>query len=159
MRDASDEDPNSYCARCARGRRWHWLFYLLYAIKYFVKNKYLAIKLIPATVRKVYRFKKYPHYKISMYRNIKSLLLGKRYKACKKFRLQHPRALQIKSKYGGLRFYMTHGTDRIFELIDKAEDKSYETCEKCGKPGKARDVGWIWTLCDECYERKMNENR
>lgn len=42
--------------------------------------------------------------------------------------------------------------DRANDAITKAEEKSYETCEWCGKPGKRRGRGWIRTLCDECVE-------
>ena len=63
-----------------------------------------------------------------------------------------PRASQVKEKFGGLRFYMTCGTDEIFDLIEKAEALSYKTCEECGQPGEERDTSWIRTLCDGCYE-------
>ena len=33
----------------------------------------------------------------------------------------HPKASQVKEKFGGLRFYMTHANDEIFDLIGKAE--------------------------------------
>jgi predicted HicB family RNase H-like nuclease len=64
----------------------------------------------------------------------------------------HPRAAQVKEKFGGLRFYMTSGTDEIYNLISEAEAKSRETCEECGKPGEERSMPWIRTLCDSCYE-------
>ena len=37
----------------------------------------------------------------------------------------HPRASQVKEKFGGLRFYMTHASDEIRELIGEAEALSY----------------------------------
>jgi|TARA_R110002110_G_scaffold207138_2_gene419342 hypothetical protein len=64
----------------------------------------------------------------------------------------YPRAAQVKEKFGGLRFYMTYSPDEIFDLISEAEALSYKTCEECGKPGGARDAGWIRTLCDYCHE-------
>jgi hypothetical protein len=64
----------------------------------------------------------------------------------------YPKASQVKEKYGGLRFYMTCGTDEIFDLIEEAEALSCETCEECGKPGEERGGGWIHTLCDDCNE-------
>ena len=60
--------------------------------------------------------------------------------------------VQIKEKYAGLRFYTTYGNDEIFELTNKAEDKSYEVCEICGSPGSVRGTGWIYTRCDKCYK-------
>jgi hypothetical protein len=64
----------------------------------------------------------------------------------------HPRAAQVKEKFGGLRFYMTSGTDEIFDLIEEAEALSCKTCEECGKPGEERPGGWIHTHCDPCHE-------
>ncbi len=56
--------------------------------------------------------------------------------------------LEVKEKFGGLRFYITCGNDAIFDLIDKAEEESYKICEICGAPG-ANSVagGWYQTLC------------
>ena len=60
-------------------------------------------------------------------------------------------AMQVKEKFGGLRFYTQGGDEKIYPLIGKAEDKSYTTCEYCGSPeGKERKGGWIKTLCDAC---------
>ena len=64
----------------------------------------------------------------------------------------YPKASQVKEKFGGLRFYMTCGSDEIFDLIAEAEALSYKTCEECGKPGEERATGWIHTLCDYCHE-------
>jgi hypothetical protein len=59
-------------------------------------------------------------------------------------------AEQVKEKFGGLRFYMSCQTDGIRMAIQDAEDRAARTCEKCGQPGKARDGGWIKTMCDGC---------
>lgn len=56
---------------------------------------------------------------------------------------------QIKEKWGGLCFYMTCATELMFELIEEAESRSFHICEKCGAPGRVRNGGWIWTLCDQ----------
>lgn len=61
--------------------------------------------------------------------------------------------VQVKEKFGGLRFYCYGATDAIYERIGQAESESYVTCETCGKPGRERDTAWIQTLCDECYGR------
>jgi hypothetical protein len=71
---------------------------------------------------------------------------------CNEYGSLHPKASQIKEKFGGLRFYMTCGTDEIFDLVEEAEELSYKICEECGKPGKERDGGWIHTHCDDCHE-------
>ena len=62
-------------------------------------------------------------------------------------------ALQVKEKYGTLRFYINGGTDEVYDLIDEAEDLSEKTCEYCGAGAELRtDMSWIQTLCDEHYE-------
>ena len=64
---------------------------------------------------------------------------------------------QIKEKFGGLRIYTgsldVDVADQVCEIIDDAETESCRTCEWCGKLGKARNGGWIKTLCEECYKR------
>lgn len=62
--------------------------------------------------------------------------------------------IQIKEKYGGLRFYTTYGNDEIFKLIDEAEEKSTKICERCGNPGVLRGNSWLYTLCDECEKNR-----
>jgi len=69
----------------------------------------------------------------------------------------YPRAMQVKEKFGTLRFYMTSATDEMYKLIQEAEDKSGEICETCGKPGKCRNGGWITCLCDECSQKRYPE--
>lgn len=71
-----------------------------------------------------------------------------------------PRAAQVKEKFGGLRFYMTSGTDGMFDLIEEAEGKSNVICEWCGNPGEQNGSGWIRTLCDDCaknFRKKQQE--
>lgn len=59
--------------------------------------------------------------------------------------------VQVKEKFAGLRFYISGGTEKIFDLIHEAEEESYRTCEKCGKPGVVRiRGGWYKCLCEDC---------
>jgi hypothetical protein len=60
-------------------------------------------------------------------------------------------AVQVKEKYGGLRFYVEGGSEAVFEAIDKAEEESLRTCEACGEPGSLRGVGWLSTMCNKCW--------
>ena len=82
--------------------------------------------------------------------------------------------LQVKEKFGGLRFYaMGEKLEEVQKLIDAAESYSYRTCEDCGtskvldhKPdadgnyraiyaattGSSKTSGWIRTLCQPCRE-------
>jgi hypothetical protein len=57
--------------------------------------------------------------------------------------------VQVKEKFGGLRYYTSQHTEEIGKLIDLFERLSYQTCEVCGNLGQARGGGWIKTLCDE----------
>jgi len=62
-----------------------------------------------------------------------------------------PRALQVKEKYGTLRFYAMPATDEFSMLIDEAEKLSARTCELCSGPAKLREKGrWYKTFCDPC---------
>lgn len=60
--------------------------------------------------------------------------------------------VQVKEKFGGLRFYVREGNNAIRQRIGAAALESLETCEVCGKPGQRRGVGWIRAFCDE-HER------
>jgi hypothetical protein len=57
--------------------------------------------------------------------------------------------LQVKEKFGGLRFYVNHANDGIRQRIQTAKGESFDTCEICGKPGELRESRWIRTLCEE----------
>ena len=58
---------------------------------------------------------------------------------------------QCKEKFGELRFYTSGADSTLYSLIEQAENKSLETCELCGKPGKIRSKHhWLATLCDNC---------
>lgn len=57
-------------------------------------------------------------------------------------------ALQVKEKFGELRFYIHGGTDIQWAVIEQAESRSTSTCEICGQRGSTRsDRGWLKTLC------------
>jgi len=59
-----------------------------------------------------------------------------------------PHAQQVKEKFGTLRFYLSTGTDEMYQIINEAEERSAQECEECGQPGCLRQGGWISTLCD-----------
>jgi hypothetical protein len=64
------------------------------------------------------------------------------------------RAVQVKEKFGGLRFYVDNSDEYVRGLISMAEALSYRTCEVCGALGKPRSGGWVRTLCDSCSTKK-----
>lgn len=62
-------------------------------------------------------------------------------------KLPQVEAVQVKEKFGGLRFYTNHTDDYIRGLIVMAESMSYFVCEECGDKGKLLRKGWFMTLC------------
>jgi hypothetical protein len=77
-------------------------------------------------------------------------------------RLRHPldidsmqiHAVQVKEKFGGLRFYVAGADNEVFGMIDMAEMMSYVTCEHCGNPGSLHQRGtWLKTLCRKCAKK------
>lgn len=66
------------------------------------------------------------------------------------------RASQIKEKYGTMRFYLSGGTEEMYEIAHQAEKKSAKTCEECGKPGKLRGKHWYYTRCLPCWRKEQN---
>lgn len=70
--------------------------------------------------------------------------------------LQHSdrfEVLQVKQKFGELRFYVSHDTAAIDAEIGLAQQKSLSTCENCGLPGTLGNKdGWLLTRCDECLK-------
>lgn len=92
-----------------------------------------------------------------------------------------PRVVQIKEKFGTLRFYIrtpadiddeqpsdmvaesgpgrmisfrpVAGMSKIRELVMEAEQRSGTLCEHCGAPGNRHMDGWVRTLCELCEAR------
>lgn len=58
-------------------------------------------------------------------------------------------ALQVKEKYGSLRFYVSYSDEIIEGYISEAEKLSSVTCEECGKPGKILGNSWLYCACAE----------
>lgn len=61
-------------------------------------------------------------------------------------------AVQVKEKFGGLRFYVNGADDEVRGMIDMAESMSYRLCEDCGTKGTLRKGGWYRTMCDPCND-------
>ena len=61
------------------------------------------------------------------------------------------RAIQVKEKFGGLRFYVDGADNEVYGMITMAEAMSYVTCEQCGNPGSLHHRGgWLKTVCSKC---------
>jgi len=70
-----------------------------------------------------------------------------------------PIASQVKSKFGGLRFYIKFNIinddatcKTLFELIKEAEAKSRKICEMCS--AQHDSISCCFTLCEKCKEEK-----
>ena len=62
--------------------------------------------------------------------------------------------VQVKEKFGGLRFYFNGGNKKIERLIEAAESMSYHICEVCGEVEDVKQTsGWITTLCPEHFPK------
>jgi hypothetical protein len=57
--------------------------------------------------------------------------------------------MQVKEKFGGLRFYVTGSNDVVDMLIRDASDASYTICEVCGAPGTLSTGRWWKTVCEK----------
>jgi hypothetical protein len=73
-------------------------------------------------------------------------------------------AEQVKEKFGSLRFYYRYTENnierdnRINELIEEAEEKSFTTCESCGSTDEVTQTeGWIVTLCKTCKKEYLQD--
>lgn len=67
--------------------------------------------------------------------------------------LYNYRIMQIKEKYGSLRWYDAAAPEEIQTIINKYEDISYHTCISCGKPAKYLSTRWICPYCEKCAPR------
>jgi len=59
-----------------------------------------------------------------------------------------PCVVQVKEKFGTLRFYLSSSTDEMESLINEAEELSSRTCDQCGLPGVQTSSGWIRVRCN-----------
>ena len=64
--------------------------------------------------------------------------------------------VQIKEKFGGLRWYddgfPEEGYEEYMDWLCKYEDLSFKTCINCGKPAIGFTKDWITPLCKECMK-------
>lgn len=75
--------------------------------------------------------------------------------------LKKYRIMEIKEKYGELRWYDAGAprNSKIWDIIDKYTMLSRHTCYCCGRPAKITDDGgWLITMCPKCLE-KMKKRR
>lgn len=75
---------------------------------------------------------------------------------CQKYYQWHPMAVQIKEKYGTMRFYMSACTTEMDKISEWAEKESCKICEDCGSFNPIMHYdGWIRNLCNECEKKRI----
>ena len=62
--------------------------------------------------------------------------------------------VDIKEKFGGLRWYDNSGLPGMQFIIAKYEALSEKTCINCGKPANWISKGWISPYCDDCATKQ-----
>lgn len=81
---------------------------------------------------------------------------------CKKNNLEIPNIYQIKTKFGGLRFYYKTNNNELNNIIEKWNIKINNTCEYCGLQDNVRTIirnKVVLTLCEkEIIETDIDYN-
>lgn len=65
-------------------------------------------------------------------------------------------AVQVKEKFGGLRFYVDGASEKGYDIIQFFESLSYIICEECGdSSAETRTANyWVSTRCKKCWENR-----
>lgn len=72
----------------------------------------------------------------------------------------YPHLVQVKEKFGDLRYYVDRLDDDLYPLVGLAERLCRYTCELCGSPGTKREnLRWLSVLCDHHTEIAESRNR
>lgn len=66
--------------------------------------------------------------------------------------LDQYRIMQIKEKFGGLRWYDNGAPKKVDEIIAKYSALSEKTCVRCGEPATKESAGWISPYCNKCAD-------
>lgn len=66
------------------------------------------------------------------------------------------RITQIKEKYGKFILYCNYGSPELYNILNKYESLSWDTCIKCGKPATHTNKGWIAPYCTDCVNNSKD---
>jgi NAD-dependent SIR2 family protein deacetylase len=71
-----------------------------------------------------------------------------------KNKIKNFKVIQVKEKFGSLRFYTEPYIEELDSLITQAENQSVYICENCGAQGRQYNInGWVTTICDYCMSK------
>ena len=62
--------------------------------------------------------------------------------------------MDIKEKFGTLRFYYIGGNEQIDEIADRMMELTSSACQRCGKPGTLYTRGWMYVACPDHVNKK-----
>ena len=151
-KELNKQDKDGHCANCSCLKSNH------YACATTKPGRCLLVKKVPTKrVFKAFRAKylwqrplMWSAYKLHrLWEGFKKLFYYKLQACwCEAYDPAIPLAVQVKEKYGTLRFYMHYSTEEMEDLIHEAEKQSAKTCETCGQPGVLRGPGWYFTACE-----------
>jgi hypothetical protein len=66
--------------------------------------------------------------------------------------------LQVKEKFGGLRFYTNFTSEAIDDCIRRAQERALTTCMDCGQPARLRTQGRWHVACDVCEANRTHDH-
>lgn len=69
------------------------------------------------------------------------------------------RIMDIKEKWAFLHFYVNYGTSKLYDIINKYEEKSKRICIRCGAPAAWITRGWYMPFCDDCARKDYKNNK
>lgn len=69
------------------------------------------------------------------------------------------RITQLKEKFGRCVLYCNYGSPELYNIINKYENLSWNTCIRCGKPATYTSKGWIAPYCEECVNNSKDPSR
>lgn len=76
----------------------------------------------------------------------------------KKYKLNKYEIVDIKEKFGTLRWYSFGGNEETENIIKKYEDVSQYVCQICGKPAEVVTLNWIGFYCKDCARKYFEED-
>ena len=72
---------------------------------------------------------------------------------------KHYRIMDIKEKFGGLRWYDENGNEETYRIVFRYEQLSKLVCIRCGAKATKISKGWISPYCDKCANDMNGGNK